>query len=650
MPNGGGAAARERSSCVARDAVNGAAPRAAPLVTGAGRIAIRNVPRRLVRGRWSMLVCSQMPDPTLTPGEPGAYDDVMLRTISALGTQASEAFHAATNFNDLLHAATRHCRRLVDCESVRIWVVRRGGRRLVARDFPGDGARAVIERRAAPGEGLAGWAIAHEQSLRLGAADPRPAVSGEVPAFRSALVVPMLRRGEAFAAIECLDKRGGDFTDADFDRLDVASEHVAFALDNALLYEETEKRALEKEVLLELSKALSSPLDLDEVLEAIFKSLRQVVSYDAAAIYLVNRKTQALEMARDIGYPEGSEHAFGLQVGQGIVGWVAKTGKPVIVPDVSRDARYVAARPETRSEVAAPLVLEGRTLGVFNLENDLDDAYHEGHLEMLMPFAAQAAVAIERARLTRELLERRRLEKELAIAREIQASFLPKAPPDVPGFDIAGTARPHDEVGGDYFDFIQVSETRLGLAIADVSGKGIPAALIMAGFRMGLLAEIRNEFAIRAVMHKVNRLMHESTESDKFVTAFYGVLDYRNRMLIFSNAGHDPPILFRRGGGMEYLSDGGVAFGVLPDARFEERPVALYPGDVLVMYTDGVSEAMSPGGEQFGRRRLEECVERLMGKSSHEIMEGVVEEVLAFTGERGQSDDLTLVVLRALVP
>jgi sigma-B regulation protein RsbU (phosphoserine phosphatase) len=294
----------------------------------------------------------------------------------------------------------------------------------------------------------------------------------------------------------------------------------------------------------------------------------------------------------------------------------------------------------------APLLLQGRTIGVFNLERDVDDAYHEGHLDLLMAFAAQAAVALERARLTREMMERRRLEKELAIAREIQLSFLPERAPEIPGFDLAGTTRPHDEVGGDYYDFIPVSESRMGLAIADVSGKGIPAALIMAGFRMSLLAEIRNEFAIRAVMRKVNTLLHESTERDRFVTAFYGVLDSKNRVLIFSNAGHNPPILLRAGGGIEYLVEGGLALGVLEDSRYEERPIALGGGDVLVMYTDGVSEAESSAGEQFGRRRIEEVTRRLANRSSREILEGIVEAVVAWSGERGPNDDLTLLVVR----
>ncbi len=586
--------------------------------------------------------------PRTDPAEPDeGQREAALRSLSVLGTPAGDSFQSDANLNDLLRAASRHVRRLVECGRVHIWVARRAGERLVSRVFDEEHGGIAGELRLARGEGLAGWAIAQERSLRLGPGEAPPAdLKGVTEPFHSALVIPLFRRGEVFGAIECLDRQGGSFSDADFDHLDVASEHVAFALDNALLYEETERRALEKEVLLEISRTLSAPLDLDEVLEAIFRSLRQVVRYAAAAIYLVNRSTQRLELVRDTGYPTGSDEAFRLSVGEGIVGWVAKTGEAVIVPDVRRDPRYVSARAETRSELAAPLVLAGRTIGVFNLESDREDAFHAGHLEMLAVFASQAAVSIERARLTRELLDRRRLEKELAIAREIQASFLPKRAPEVAGFDLAGATQPHDEVGGDYFDFIRVSDSRLGIAIADVSGKGIPAALIMAGFRMSLLAEIRNEFTMRAVMRKVNTLLHESTERDKFVTLFYGVLDWKNRSLSFSNAGHNPPLLLRGDGRAQYLLEGGVALGVLPDARYEERPVALHPGDVLLLYTDGVSEAESPTGEQFGTERLERCLRRLAAGTAQEILKGVVDEVTAYAGEHGVDDDLTLVVVK----
>ena len=593
---------------------------------------------------------SAVPNPAPIELESGIFSttDLLIRTLSELDAPDGEMPLANVQFNGLVRAASRHCRKLVDAERARIWVERRGGRRLVAREAAEDG-RPGVEYRLGKGEGLAGWTIDHGRPLRLDPSVTPPAFSGEVEPYRSALVVPLFRRGEAFGAIECLDKRGGGpFTEDDFENLETAAEPVAFALDNALLYQETERRALEKEVLLEVAKTLSEPLDLEEVIEAILRTLRQVVSYDAAAVYLVNRKTLALEMVSEVGYPEGSEDAFSLQVGQGIVGWVAKHGESVIVPDVIRDGRYVAARAGTRSELASPLVLKGRTIGVFNLESNVEDAYHEGHLELLGAFASQAAIAIERARLTRELLDRRRIEKELAIAREIQQSFLPKQAPRVPKFDLAGSARAHDEVGGDYYDFIDVGDHRLGLAIADVSGKGIPASLLMAGLRMALLAEIRNEFAIRAVMKKVNALLHESTERHRFVTAFYGVLDYKTSTITFANAGHNPPILRRADGSFEHLMDGGVALGVLADAVYDDRPLRLRPGDVLVLFTDGVTEAESPDGEQFGTQRLEQEIERLYERSAEEIVRGIETAVLDWAGSRGQNDDLTLMAVKRL--
>ena len=581
------------------------------------------------------------------PGPPAAHDAGLPR-ISVQSLIGPDGIAGPERFQDLLRAASRQCRRLVDCETVRIWIARSGGRRLVARDFP-EGGGPPRELRMGRGEGLAGWVMLEGAALRLAPGDPRPPeLSGDGHPGTSALVLPLFRRGDPFGAIECLGKRDGAFTAADFDRLEVAAEGVAFALDYALLSQEIERRALEKEVLLEVTRRLAAPFELEEVVEAIFTGLRQVVDFDAAAIYLVTRGTEVLELVSEHGYPEGSESAFDLQIGQGIVGWVAKNGEPVIVPDVRQDSRYVAARPSTRSEIAAPLTAEGRVVGVFNLESDHEDSYHTGHLELLLAFAAQAAVAVERARTARDRVERRRLEKELAIARDIQRSFLPSSAPRVPGFDLAGTSISHDKVGGDYYDFIAISETRIGLAIADVSGKGIPAALLMAGFRMSLLAEIRNEFAIRAVMRKVNQLLHESTERDRFVTAFYGVLDWRNNVLIFSNAGHNPPLLLRADGSTEELTDGGVALGVLEDTRYEERPVALGAGDVVVLYTDGVSEAENADGEQFGPERIERIVRENPEHDARELTQDLVAAVLDWAGEKGLSDDLTLLVARKL--
>jgi serine phosphatase RsbU (regulator of sigma subunit) len=402
-------------------------------------------------------------------------------------------------------------------------------------------------------------------------------------------------------------------------------------------------------VLLDVTGTMARPLNLEDTLEAILDGLQRVVRYDAAAIYLFSGDSLQVETEASRGYPVDMRKGLDMLVGQGIVGWVAKTGESVIVADTSEDTRYVSARPSTRSEMASPMLAGGEVIGVFNLESDRVDSYTESHLELLHAFAAQAAAAVERARLLDVSMERRNLERELTIARQIQTTFLPTKDPEVPGFDIAGLNLPYSEVGGDYFDFISVLDDQLGIAICDVAGKGIPAAILMASFRASMLAEIRNQFTLRTVIAKVNGLLTESTDQGKFVTAFYGLLDTKNSVFTFVNAGHNPPILRRSDGSIEPLLEGGLALGILPDSRYEERPVSLRPGDILLLYTDGVSEAADASGEQFGTDRLEELLAELKDRGARQIVDAVLDRVIRFVGGPGElSDDLTVVCLKRL--
>jgi sigma-B regulation protein RsbU (phosphoserine phosphatase) len=201
-------------------------------------------------------------------------------------------------------------------------------------------------------------------------------------------------------------------------------------------------------------------------------------------------------------------------------------------------------------------------------------------------------------------------------------------------------------VGGDYFDFVPIVPGQWGIAIADVSGKGIPAALIMSGFRASLIAEIRNNFAIRTILRKVNNVLKEMTPRDNFITAFYGVLDAGNRMFTYSNAGHNPPLLFRAGGKVERLQEGGPLVGVIADARYDEVPVRLGSGDLVLMYTDGVTEGMRGDGEEFGERRLIELVQQSRHLNSSDLCQRVHQAVSEFSGGGMRLDDLTLVALQ----
>jgi sigma-B regulation protein RsbU (phosphoserine phosphatase) len=552
--------------------------------------------------------------------------------------------------DELINACAAFVHGLLRAETVRFWLFRQGGRRLVARELAPTGTDGYRELRLLPGQGLVGRAAAESVTLIRGPSSEDPEFKDEKPGWQAALVVPLVRRDQVLGVIECLNQAGGGgFTSRDARALESLSAEFSVAIENAQLYFDTRRRAAERATLLRVARTLSLPFTLSQTLEAILDGLRRLVSYDAAAIFLLSKDQTQIEAEAGRGYPPGWGQGGELLGGKGIVGWVARTGKSIIVPDTSLDTRYIAARPTTRSEMACPLIAEGKVIGVFNLESDREDTYTDAHLEVLQAFASQGAAAIERARLLEVAEVNRQLERELAIARQIQTSFLPKSSPQVPGFDIAGINLPYSEVGGDYFDFISIVENQTGIAICDVSGKGIPAALLMAAYRAMLLAEIRNQFALRIIFAKVNTLLHESTDRGKFVTAFYGVLDSKTRVLTFSNAGHDPPILRRADGRVESLSEGGLPLGVLPDSRYEERPVGLSTGDVLLLFTDGVSEATNSEGEQYGPGRLEALLGELTSASARQIVDSVVERVTAFAGGTDRlSDDLTVVCVKCL--
>ncbi len=502
------------------------------------------------------------------------------------------------------------------------------------------------------GEGIVGWVAQHRQPVISNQAGKDPRYSPKLEerigfSITSLICVPLLRRNSLIGVVTALNKLDEkEFNQADLDLLLSLADQIAIALDNSYLYRKAKKKTLEKETLLEVEKSLSSSLDLDEVLELILDSLMKVVKYDAAAIFLIDKKKQQIEHIKARGFDPALEPDLQLKMGQGLAGWAAQKQKSLIVPNVKEDHRYIEARVETQSGMVVPIISNERIIGVFSIENNKLDAYGEDDLELLDAFASLAAISIERAREHREILEKRKLEDEISIARRIQKTFLPKEHKAMPGFDISGINIPSEKVGGDYYDFIPIIENQVGIAIGDVSGKGIPAALIMASFRASLIAEIRNNYAIRSIMFKVNNLLFESTESDIYVTAVYGVLDTKNRIFTFTNAGHNAPIFRHSDGRMEYLIEGGVVLGSFENSEYEARPLSLDSGDIIVFYTDGVTEAKNEEEEEFGTKRLKQVINNSCHLSAPEIQSKIHQAVENFTGNLPQADDLTMIVIK----
>ncbi len=501
---------------------------------------------------------------------------------------------------------------------------------------------------------VADWGIGSRKPILSNAVDPESDFAKAFKGYTNTaptkfIGVPLSAGGEFLGILVAVNKTSGEnFKDDELTLLSILGEQIGLTLRNAWYLEEAIRGSKEAKSLYEVGIALSSTLELDELLEKILDNIRRVVHFDIAAISLVNPADGTINQIVTRGVQENLQNDINVKIGQGITGKVAQTGKGLIVSDVSADPNYLVFRPETKSEMAVPILANDAVIGVFNLESDLIDAYHDHHLELMNAFASLAGISIERARLFRDSIATRRLENELNIARRIQMTFLPASDPVINGYDIAGVNIPSTEVGGDYYDFIPIVDNQLGVAIGDVSGKGIPASLIMAAFRASLKAEIRNNFAIRAILFKVNNLLFESIGRDSYVTAIYGVLDTKNHIFTFSNAGHNPPILRRANGRVEYLEEGGTVLGSFANSNYEERPVSISKGDILLFYTDGVSEIMNDQNEEFSVERILATLERSKSLPSKIIIENIINDSKKFASDHSDLDDLTLIVIKSL--
>lgn len=376
------------------------------------------------------------------------------------------------------------------------------------------------------------------------------------------------------------------------------------------LTDETKLRLL-LEISSQIRSKVEKSLSLDATLELILQTVGRLVPYDRAMIRLSDRE-QMLDRQLVLTGPDGAG------------------------PD---DA--------LASLLEAPILFRDRTIGSLLVGFRQAGKYAAVDTEILNFFAREVSFTIEKALLHEALLTQRKMESELEVARQVQLSLLPAHAPRLEGFDVAAVSFPAAGVGGDYYDFIPFPENNIGLVVADVVGKGMSAALIMASFRAFLRAQIRNDYAIATIFRKINNLLKEGLDDNRFVTAVYGVLDVTHRVLTYCNAGHHPPLVVHPDGGVSQLSRGGVVMGIFQGSDYKESRKQLRPGDILILYTDGLVEAFNESEQQYGVERLLRTVQANRPATAEQICSAILTDVESHCHETALQDDLTLVVVKA---
>jgi sigma-B regulation protein RsbU (phosphoserine phosphatase) len=416
----------------------------------------------------------------------------------------------------------------------------------------------------------------------------------------------------------------GVFTQAELELLSTIAMHAAASIENAHLFSETQEHLLMLRTLYEIAADLSSSLDLERVLTDCLKRVQGILEARAASVMTIEGHELVFQVA--IGEKSDEIKPFRIPLEQGIAGWVVENGQGVIVNDARADPRFYATTDAetgfvTECLLAAPLTVNERTIGVIEVFNKVG-GFSKSDLELLNAIAASAAVAIENARLYKAAVEKGRLERELQVARNVQISLLPTQNPRIPGWEFASRWQPAREVSGDFYDFIPLAGHRQGLIVADVTDKGMPAALFMAFTRSLVRASVDQAATPLDGIRHANRLICTDSTYGFFVTLFYGLLDPARHELAYVNAGHNPPLVYQAATQtISRLIATGMPLGIEVDAAYEQHQLQFQPGDFIVLYTDGITEAIDPQEEMFGLERLEQLLLANCAASACELLE-----------------------------
>jgi phosphoserine phosphatase RsbU/P len=579
---------------------------------------------------------------------PTTHDQELVATLFELGREVASVL----DLDELLRRIPRLIARLTSFTVFSVYLLDEKRQDLKIAYAEGYPEEIVRHFRLKVGQGIVGTAVAEQRPILVNDVTKDDRYLGVIPGVAAQLVVPLRVKKKVVGALNLLSDRVGAFTSRDEEILAQFGAPVAQALLNARLFEQERDYTETLETLTEIAREVAAILDLDELLSRIAILVKRLIDYRTFGILLVNEDKQQLEPKVALQYGEKTS-MLNIKIGEGLVGYAVLHKETVLVNDVSNDPRYIAVVEDVRSELVIPLLSKDRCIGVFDVESPELNAFTSRHKEILGILASQAAVAIENARLYETVRNNElRLQREIEFARRVQLALLPSDPPrKIKGVEVAARFEPARQIGGDIYDFLSPDPSTLVIAVGDVSGKGVPAALYgaFAGEIVRSRTFRRRFTAIRSspsgVLASMNAILHERNLEEYFCTLCYAAFDFKKRQLVMANSGLPYPIR-RSGGKSSAIVLPGVPLGSFPGTEYEELTFDLKAGDIYVFCTDGVYETEDPQGREFGSGKVIKLVDKLADQPAQKLVDGIFESVAKFRFYGPAADDMTAVAVK----
>jgi sigma-B regulation protein RsbU (phosphoserine phosphatase) len=571
--------------------------------------------------------------------------DVSLEVLATL-SEIGEEVNASLDLDEVLSHTAVLIKRHIDYEFFGVLLLDETGSYLSHRFAIGYPPGLAENLRIPVGQGITGTAVSTLQPVRVSDVSQDPRYINAIESVKSELAVPLIFRGKCVGVLDIQSRHLNYFTKDQQRIVSLLASRLVVAIENARLFQKVRTQAETLLVLNEVSREISSILDVEELLRRAAELVKRVIDYQIVSIMLYDEEQKVFRHRLDVKHGQRVQGKLRVAATEGIVGAAATLREPVLVPDVTTDPRYLMVNPETRSELAIPMIFKGKVIGVLDLESPQLHYFTEEHVQTLTILAANLAVSLENARLYEQVArDEARMERDLQAAKRIQGALLRPVPADDYGLDVAARYLSAREVCGDLYDFLRYGPQQLGIALGDVSGKGTAAALYGA-VSIGIMRSLAPQKLQPAEMlRQMNQLVGERRIEGRFMTACFATWQKGRQKLRVANAGQSQPLLYK-GGRCDRVELTGFPLGIFEDVSYDEWGVTLKSGDILVFHSDGIAETYNSEGQLFGTERLRKLIEQHHEITAAEMADRVLSEVDWFSQSAPLSDDRTLVVMK----